>query len=186
MTRRGALEGASEINVLELQPLVNVLEDDCVEGSGFPNDNSGDYVPQSQLLSEWKNETNHAAAHDNHPKSKETGHFDNVHRSCSSSLSSLSDAGEIEDYAPEAVELARVIEDSQPDASEEIFHPVMEQELPTSVAQGAVGRADEEKVQELRRLPPTALEAEKQMAQVRPARSSNTLEERKNSVIEID
>lgn len=184
LTRREALERASEINVPEQQSLVNVLGDDHVGGSGFPSDNSGDYVPKSQLFSEWKNETNHAAAHDNCPKSEETGHFDVVHRFYSSPPV---DAAEVEDHAQEAVELLRVIEDSQPDASEEISHTVLEQELPTSVAQAAVHRADEEKVHDFRHWPPTALKVKKPMAQEgRLARSSDALEHRKKSVIEID
>lgn len=184
LTRREALERASEINAPDLERFNNVAEINYMERSGFPDDQDGDYFPKSRLLNEWEDKTSRATAHDDHPKSEEAGHLDDFYRFDSSSSV---DAAEVEDDVHGGLELPRVIEDSQPDASEETFHTILEPELPTSVALGAVRRADEERVQDSHRLPPTAPEAEKQMAhEGRLTRPSNTAEHRQNSVIEID
>lgn len=184
LTRREALENASEISAPELQKFSNAFEDEDVERSGFPDGKVGKYVPKAELLSEWDNETNHAAAHDDYSKSEKSGRFNDVHRFRSSPSV---DATEVVDHAREAVELRRVIEDSQPDASEENSQNILGQNSFTSTAQGAVRRADEEKIQDFHRLRSTALEAEKQLPREgRLARPAHTLEHPKYAVIEID
>ena len=182
LTRREALKYAKEIGAPEPQTLINSFEDEYGEGSGVSEDNGDNYLPKPQLSNDQNNETNHAAVRKSYSKDEKTGHLDYCHRF---SPSPSVDATDVGDYARKAMQMPRVIEDSQPDPSEEISQNILEQKSSTSVAQGAVRRANEDIAKDFR--PPTALELEKQAALIdRLARPSNALEHRENSVIEID
>lgn len=184
LTRREALKYAMEIGAPEPQTLINSFEDEYGEESGVSEDNGDNYLPKPQLTNDQDNETNNAATRKSYSKDEKTEHLNDCHRCSPSPSVDVTDVG---DYARKAMQMPRVIEDSQPDPSEEISQNISGQESSTPVPHEAVCRANEEIANDFRRLPPTALKPKQHvLLEDRLARPSNTLHHRENSVIEID
>lgn len=180
LTRKEALELATEIGAPEPHFLINSLKDEYEKDFGFLEDNPRHQVQKPQLGGDLHAETSHDAAKDGYSKNEEAGQFDAFHRfSSSPSVAS----GEVADHAQEAVKMPSVIEDSQPDASQEEF----ERESAPSIARAAGCRTDEKTKEDFHRSPPIALIPEKRMPpEGRLSRPSKTPQQVKNSVIEID
>ena len=180
LTRKEALAGASEIGAPEPQMLVNSFEDESGEDASFSEDNADHHIPKPQLGYDVDHQPSHAAINGGRSQNERICQCD---ASLRFSSSPSVDSTEVVDDARALVGMPSVIEDSQPDASQDFLG----QQFFQSIIEAAVGQADEGTGLELHRSPPTGLKAERQMPpESRVMRSSNTRKQGEKSIIEID
>lgn len=180
LTREEALKDATEIGAPEPRMFIDSFEGECREDSSISDDNADNHLQNPEIGYDVDKETSHAAANHGYSENERTGQFDDFHRF---SPSPSVDSTEVVDHAQAAVDMPSVIQDSQPDASQENLG----KEPYTSVAPAAVRGVGENMERGSHRSPLTASEAEKPVpVEGRLVRPSNTRVQEEKSIIEID
>lgn len=179
LTRKEALELAIEIGAPEPQMLINSFGEENRQKYSVLDVNSGNRLQKPQLDYEL-GERSRAATNNGYPENDESDQLNSFHRF---NPSPSFDPTDVADHAPKTVEMPSIIEDSQPDASQEILG----EKCSTLTAPAAARRADKDIKHGFHRSPPTAFELESQtLPKDRSGRSANPGEQEEKSIIEID